>query len=457
MNKHELNLILQEGESLTVEFKQTFSNKIDRDMVALANTRGGYILLGIEDKTHNVMGATLTNDLKAKIHDLARNCEPSIAIANVEQIDNIIAIKISDSPEKPHCCSAGYFRRLNGATQKMNQRELKLIFKQRDQRPPYEEQICESASLADVSEDKIRNFLSMANIHAEASSPLDILHNLNLVSEHGISNAAMLCFAKHPRNHIFHCEMVLAAFKGNDGVNIYDRINIQDDLLTQFNQAISFFTKHLNVRSEIIGVQRHDICEIPLEALREATANAIIHRDYAMRGTSIIIEIHENRVSISNPGGIPNGISIHDIQKRSIRRNERIADLFARIDKAERMASGIKRIMKFTAEAGLPAPDLKSDEFFEIIFARDPKYKVHTHPNTTPIDLEHLKNHLSTRQLEILRALENHKLTPSEIIDQLEQPVSSRTLRRDLQTLKEQALIDAEGPEGWARKWFLKH
>jgi ATP-dependent DNA helicase RecG len=375
MDKKELDLILKEGEGLTTEFKESFSGKLDKDMVAFANTRGGRILVGVNDKG-SVVGEKLTNDLKAKINNVARNCEPSISLKNIKQVGEIVVLEVDESPEKPHSCASGFYRRLDAATQKMNQSELKLFFKQHDQRAPYEEEICESVSLDDISEEKIRAFLSEASIHIDTYNSSDILHSLNLMNKMGVNNAGVLFFSKNPRKHIFHCETILAAFKGVDRVNIYDRINVQEDLLTQFKQAILFLTKHLNVRSEIVGVKRHDICEIPMEALREAVANAIIHRDYSMRGTSIMVEVHEDRVVISNPGGIPDGMNIDEIKQRSIRRNELIADLFARVNQAERMASGIKRIMKLVSEAELPAPSIKSDSFFEITFTRDPKFKV---------------------------------------------------------------------------------
>ena len=57
------------------------------------------------------------------------------------------------------------------------------------------------------------------------------------------------------------------AFKGIERIHIYDRMDVHDDLLTQYNQAIIFLKKHLNVRTEIKGVDRKDIYEIPLEAL----------------------------------------------------------------------------------------------------------------------------------------------------------------------------------------------
>jgi ATP-dependent DNA helicase RecG len=120
MNSEELELLIKEGEGLRVEFKESYSSKLNKDIVAFSNTKGGYLLLGVGDNG-KIVGAKLINKLKAEINALARNCEPSITIQNISQVDNVIAIEIVESNEKPHSCSHGYFRRLDGTTQKMSQ------------------------------------------------------------------------------------------------------------------------------------------------------------------------------------------------------------------------------------------------------------------------------------------------------------------------------------------------
>jgi len=84
MKPEELNLIIKEGEGLTVEFKEKYTPKIDRDIVAFANTRGGFILIGVGDSGKRT-GETLTNKMKAEITAIARNCELSIHIKKVHQ------------------------------------------------------------------------------------------------------------------------------------------------------------------------------------------------------------------------------------------------------------------------------------------------------------------------------------------------------------------------------------
>jgi ATP-dependent DNA helicase RecG len=128
MTPEELDLLIKEGEGLTVEFKEKYSPKIVQDIVAFANTKGGYILLGIDDNC-KPKGEILSNKTKAEIIALARNCEPSIHIKSIRQMGKAAVIEIAEGDEKPYSCAAGYYRRLDAVTQKMTQKEIHLVYK----------------------------------------------------------------------------------------------------------------------------------------------------------------------------------------------------------------------------------------------------------------------------------------------------------------------------------------
>mgnify|MGYP006302086445 CR=1 FL=1 len=149
---------------------------------------------------------------------------------------------------------------------------------------------------------------------------------------------------------------------------------MRDDLLTQFNEAVAFLKRHLNIRSEIRGVNREDIYEIPLEVLREAVVNALMHRDYNITGTQISVEVYDDRVEIVNPGGLPRGLSIRDLGTVSIRRNQIIADIFSRMGKVERIGMGIRKMKEAMLAAGLREPTFEPDGFFRAIFHRSPEF-----------------------------------------------------------------------------------
>ncbi len=437
MDIKRLKILIEEGESMIVEFKEKYTPKIDEDIVAFANTKGGIIILGVGD-SKTIVGEKLTNDLKAKINSLARNINASISVTS-SQIDNLVVIEVQEGNEKPYSCSTGYFRRLDGSTQKMNHEEIRAMFSKYDA-VPFEEKLQEDCSLQDISREKIQAFIKEANLNLGNISSIDFLKSLKVADDKKIKNAAVLFFAKDPTEFISQAQMTLLAFKGTDKVDIYDRHDIKDDLLTQFNEAILFIQKHLNRRSEIKGVNRKDIYEIPLEPLREAVANALMHRDYNVRGTSVNVEIFDDRVEIVNPGGIT--FPKADFGKISVRRNEIISDLFSRMDKCERAGSGIKRMRNEMLNAGLEKPKFEVTSFFRAIFYRPGKVG-ETHQITPHITTHKLATALEIDLLNLIH--QNPHITRKQIANTLK--LSSETIKEYLSKLKNKKLLTRIGPD----------
>ena len=157
MKHNELQLIIKEGEGLAVEFKEKYTPKIDRDIVAFANTKGGFLLLGVNDNG-KVIGEKLTNKMKAEINSIARNCEPQIYIKNIKEIDTVVAVEIAEGEEKPYCSSSGYYRRLDAVTQKMTQKEVRILFRETDIMP-FESLPCRNLNIPKISLVKVKTFL----------------------------------------------------------------------------------------------------------------------------------------------------------------------------------------------------------------------------------------------------------------------------------------------------------
>jgi ATP-dependent DNA helicase RecG len=334
------------------------------------------LLIGVDDRG-KVVGEKLTNKMKAEINAIARNCDPSIHIKKIRQAGKIVVVEVAEGDEKPYGSSSGYYRRLDAVTQKMTQREVRAIFRETED-ISFEDIACKDLSLKEISLKKVKSFLQEANMSYKISKAnlASFLTSLSIYRKNKINNAGALMFASKVEKLIPHTESIFAAFKGTDKTNIYDRNDVKDNLLIQFNEAVAFLKKHLNVRSEIRGFDRFDIFEIPLDALREAVVNAIVHRDYRIKGTSIYVRIFDNRVEIENPGGLPDGITRRDFGKSSVRRNPIIADLFHRMGKVERMGSGIERMRELMRDAGLKEPVFEMDAFFRVTFYRDPRYSL---------------------------------------------------------------------------------
>jgi ATP-dependent DNA helicase RecG len=124
------------------------------------------------------------------------------------------------------------------------------------------------------------------------------------------------------------------------------------------------------VSYKIESIQRQDILEIPEIALREAVINAVTHRNYFEDGANVMIEIFDDRVEISNPGGLPKGLEPKDFGKKSVRRNPLIANLFQRARFIEKLGTGINRMKQEVLKAGLQEPQYEFTRFFTILFKR---------------------------------------------------------------------------------------
>ncbi len=94
MKIEELQLLIQEGEGLIVEFKEKYTSKIVQDIVAFSNSKGGKILLGVSDDGQ-IKGEKLTGALKAEIFSLARNCEPKIEVL-VKQVGDVVVVLVEE-------------------------------------------------------------------------------------------------------------------------------------------------------------------------------------------------------------------------------------------------------------------------------------------------------------------------------------------------------------------------
>jgi len=150
-NGDRVRLLVSEGEGLTTEFKEKYTAHIDEDIVAFANGKGGTLLLGVRDNG-TVVGETLTNDLKGRINSLARNCKPSVAVS-LAQVGEVVTIEVEEGVEKPYSCGSGYYRRLDGTTQKMSHDELRIMFAENEPLP-FEEKTVKGFTFDDVSSPK---------------------------------------------------------------------------------------------------------------------------------------------------------------------------------------------------------------------------------------------------------------------------------------------------------------
>lgn len=438
MERRELDFILQEGEGQKIEFKEAFSSGLNQDFVAFANAQGGRIFLGVGDN-NQIVGIKVTNRLKSQIRDLARNCDPSVSIS-LEEVGNVLVVRIPEGLDKPYRCSSGFYLRQGPNSQKLIRDEI-MDFAIGEGKIRFDERINSRFSYPDdFDEIRLKRFLNIANLSL-GMDVKNILLNLDIASKRedgglDFKNAGVLFFAKEPQRFFRHSAATAVLYKGEDKRTVLDRKNLIGDPITIVEDAETFLKKNIRLSYEFSGgFQREERYEYPIEALREAVINAVMHRDYFIKGSEVMIELYANRIEVTSPGGLPKGMRMEDLGKRGIRRNPLIADLFYRAGYVERIGSGINKMNGLMEEWSLDRPRFETNGFFVVTFLG---------PSEVEIKVDISKHELNERQIKALNYLQRTGKLTNRAYRELND-VSKNTAYLDIEDLRAKGLIKQKG------------
>lgn len=416
--------ILELGEGQSIEFKESPS-KLDKEIVAFANAIGGTIYCGVTDNGQ-VVGTTVTNAVRSQIQDIARNCDPAIAISVHVLPNKILAVEVPESDRKPHQCSTGFYLRMGANSQKLKTSEvLGLIGKGQTF---FDSKLNSAARYPEnLSIQALEQYGHACDI-VVPKKPRDLLLNLHAIyldpatKKLGFTNAGVILLAEDPSKFIPECYITVVKYTGVDKFRISDRKDFKGPILAQIEAALSFARQHIEVGYEISEqAQRVEVRKYPLVAIREALINSLVHRDYSFRGTCTYFSIYADRIEIENPGGLLGNFTPENIEGKSIRRNPLLADLLFRAGFGEKLGSGLVRIREALLANGNPPYQLAATMFFALKLL--PR-------------IERLKDlTFRARQMEILSLLQTNgrEWSSSEIAAQV--GASPTTITRDVKDL----------------------
>ena len=376
INKQELDFIIKQGEGQFTEFKEKVDKSLSKEIVAFANSSGGKIIIGVSD-TGEKKGIEYSNKLQSQIIDIAINCDPKIIVI-IQYIENLIIISIDESKYKPHTCSTGFYLRIGANSQKMSRDEI-FNFAISQGLKAFDEELNDKFIYPDDFDvGKFNDYTAAINIKTTLSME-DILLNLRVAEYENkkllFNNAGILFFAKSPSKFFMTSKVVCAEFARNSKSKILDKKIYDDGLLENIKQAINFITKRIKVEFVIESAERIEIQQFPEEVYREAVVNAIMHRDYIDKSSDVQIETYENKIVITNPGGLVKWMKKEDFGKISKTRNSVIASLLARTTYVEKMGTGIARMNDAMKKAGLSNIDIHYDDYTFFITFNDKKIR----------------------------------------------------------------------------------
>jgi ATP-dependent DNA helicase RecG len=433
--------ILAAGEGYHIEFKESLDKSFVEEVCAFANSNGGKVFLGVSDKGI-IKGVQTDNSFRSRVQDSLRQLQPQLDV-KIEVYDNFIVADVPEGSEKPYACSRGFFLRNGANSQKLNRNEI-IAFFQKEGRIRFEELRNDKADFeTDFDERAFRNFLKLAGITSSIDR-MDLLRNLDCITDDGkLNNAGVLFFAKDIDFLLNHAIVVCVLYKGIEKVNILDKKDFKENIVENIDNAILFVKRHTNVEYRIEKIRREEIPDIPDIALREAIINAVCHRDYFDRGSNVLVEVFDDRVEISNPGGLPSGLKPSEFGTRSVARNPLIASLLHRIDYIEKVGTGINRIKQAVEESDKASVEFYYDGSFSVVFRKRDASSEKTVEKTVEITVEKTVENSAEKIIEAIK--EKPSITTKELTRIT--GLSRRGVEWNIAKLKEEGRLKRIGPD----------
>jgi len=342
-------------ENTNIDFKEKVEYSKPKSWLksvsAFANSNGGVLLFGVRDVDKKPIGLKdIVNDsekvselINIKITPLPRY-ELNTFEENKKQF---MEVKIGDGPRTPYYYDSdgrkeAFIRSGNQSIPAPKHILDNLILK--GQNTTFDE-LPSKYNISDVS-------FTLLNASLKRETGKELNKNKDLISlelitnDNKVTNAGLLLSDQSflTQSRIF-CTRWLGLIK----VDAIDDKEYTGSIISLLENAEMFIKNNSKNSWEIKEMKRVEVSDYPTRAIREAIVNAIIHRDYQIMGSEIHIDIFDNRLEITSPGGMIDGSFVQDLDIKkisSMRRNRIISDIFNRLHLMERRGSGLTRIVE---------------------------------------------------------------------------------------------------------------
>lgn len=471
MNTQDIRHLISLGESLTTEFKSDLSKLPDNDLVAaivgLANTQGGYLIVGIEDNGKITGLHKKHQNMQGLASLIASRTVPSLSVKTEQITVNSLPIAIIYVPSSNTLVATS-----DGLIQR---RRLKADGSP-ESIPFHPHEFMQRQSTLGVIDPSA---IPMMDISSDALDPLQRQRLRNAIKRYGGDNALAALDDeqldgalrlvievegnKHPtltgllflgtvellRDYLPSHEV---AFQVLNGTNVKVNEFFKKPLLETFEEVELLFRARVTEEEIQIGLFRTPIPNYDRQAFREAFVNALVHRDYHRLGM-VQVKLDDTGLTISSAGGFVEGVNLNNLLVVAPRsRNPLLADVMKRIGLAERTGRGIDRIYEGMLRYGRPAPDYSmSDTSAVSLYMANAGADVEF--VRMIVEQEERTGNMPIDSLIILSRLrDERRLTTAELIPSIQKPETQ--VRSVLGRLTETGLIEAHG-QGRGRSYTL--
>ena len=348
-----------------------------KSVSAFANTKGGIILFGVDDKTHEEKGIADVVKATEKISELINARIEPLPRYELNYFEengkDFIELEIGDGPITPYFYVAdgrkeAFIRSGNQSIPAPAHILQNLILKGKNitfDSLPSEYNVGDlsftllTATIKDKTGKKFnedRDYISLGL----ADKNNKLTNGAVLLSDQGALNQSKVV-----------CTRWNGLTKGSVKEDAIDDKEYTGSLISLLENTDTFIKNNSKNSWKIKGLDRIEYEDYPVTARREAIVNALIHRDYQILGSEIHVDMYDDRLEIVSPGGMIDGTQIQNLEigkVPSMRRNTIISDVFSRLHYMDRRGSGLSRIIESYNDF-IEKPRFLSDESsFSVIF-----------------------------------------------------------------------------------------
>ena len=360
--------------------------RLYESLSAFANrTGGGVLLFGLdEEKDFSIVGVGNAQRLQEELTHLASaEMEPALRPQFVvDEIDGetVIAAEIEEVAAnqkpcfyKPAGLSSGAYIRSGNTNRQMTEYEVFGYLSSRGQ-PKHDEDLVANAALTDLDPALLEKYLSQLQSARPKAGYLDgsqeeVLTRLHVCGRDGDvvrpTLAGLLMFGKYPQEFFPQLMITFLQYYGTTeeehtprGERFMDNQRFEGPIPEMVDRTESYVLGAMRKASLIEGTFRRDIPEYPQDALREAIANAVAHRDYSpyVRGSYIQIRMFADRLEVQSPGGLFGNVTVENLEEEHSTRNARLMRMMEDWHIVENRGSGIKAMLQAMRTANLEPP-----------------------------------------------------------------------------------------------------
>ena len=378
------------GEDSHWEFKEIeFTGNVPRsprrddladELAAFANTDGGVVLCGVTD-SGDVQGMSreqmdeLEQLLVAICTDIIKPpIRPAILRKEIEEGMPFLLVEVPQGHTQ-HDSPGGSYHRVGSSKRRMTSDERLRLAQQRGQARFlwFDKQPVPGTGFGSLDESLWKSLLSTVG----AADPESALERMGLLTsdENGATRATvagvLLC-SRSPEEWLPNASIVATCYRGNDRTSgQIDAQTITGPLNRQITEAVAFAVRNMRVGA-YKNPARTNLPQYSEAALFEAIVNAVVHRDYSIRGSRIRLSMFTDHVEINSPGGLPNNLTIDSMDVRQSTRNEALASIFGRIPVGAVRGSGDRQFFMERRGDGVPTIFRET----EALSGKSPEYQL---------------------------------------------------------------------------------